>query len=158
MTALDSPDPSTQVGVVIYSPGIRRLISSACNTFPHGLEVTPERLERPLKYTFIEHAERNAVYSLVNRSVAKPIDAVMAGTWVACTDCARAIVQSGIRTVIRHNNISDHTPDHWRESIDQADEIMGSAGVDVIDFRGPIQAEPILHNGQKWNPQTLELT
>ena len=39
-----SPDPSSQVGVLIYSPSVDRIIGNACNTFPFGLEVEVRHL------------------------------------------------------------------------------------------------------------------
>lgn len=155
--AQDSPDPSTQVGALLYSIGDRRIISWGCNEFPAGLEVTPERLERPLKYTFIEHAERNAIFGVVSQRIACPSDTIMVGTWAACADCARAIVQAGIKVLVRHDNINDHAPDHWKESVSLADEILEAGGVTIIDYRGTVPADPIRHNGMMWNPRTLTL-
>ena len=58
--AVQSPD-SKQVGCVIATPDGRVLVT-ACNDFVHGAAQTPERLQRPTKYHWIEHAERNAIY------------------------------------------------------------------------------------------------
>lgn len=55
---MSSPDPSSQIGVVIVPLASHKRVM-ACNTFPE--RVTP-RLERPEKYAFIEHAERNGIY------------------------------------------------------------------------------------------------
>ena len=42
---------------------------STCNTFPKGVKSSKERLERPLKYFYIEHAERGAVYEAAKLGV-----------------------------------------------------------------------------------------
>lgn len=156
--ALDSPDPSTQNGAVIWSQGADTLFTKSCNEFTAGVNISPERLDRPLKYTFIEHAERNSVFNIVRDRIVLPQDAAMVAVWAACSDCARAIVNSGIRTLVRHANVSDLTSDRWGESIMLADEIMEEGGVDIIDFYGSVSAQPVRHDGQMWCPQTLTLS
>jgi hypothetical protein len=64
--ATESPDPSTQNGAVIpYQPKCEPesdcCLVSACNTFPAGVHNKPDRLERPKKYSYIEHAERGVI-------------------------------------------------------------------------------------------------
>ena len=84
--AWGSPDPSTQTGAIIVDAG-GRVVSGGCNDFPEGVAAKPERLERPLKYSFMEHAERNAIYS-----AGEIVDTdVMYALWAACDDCARAV-------------------------------------------------------------------
>jgi dCMP deaminase len=58
----ESPDPKTKVGCVIVGAD-RSVRCEACNTYPNGvLSGIQERTEAPLKYIWIEHAERNAIY------------------------------------------------------------------------------------------------
>jgi dCMP deaminase len=90
-----SKDESTKVGSVIVSPD-GDPISFGYNGFPRGVLEFPERSERPLKYNFSEHAERNAIY-LSRRDLR---DCVMFCTHFPCCDCARAIIQSGIGTLV----------------------------------------------------------
>lgn len=130
-----SPDLSTQNGVVIASSQGR--IHYGCNTLPHGLAATPERLERPLKYAFTEHAERNAVYEAAYTGTPCR-GATMVALWAACADCARAIVQSGIVELVRHGWFLDHSPDRWKESIAQGDVILIAGGVEITRYDGPI--------------------
>jgi dCMP deaminase len=128
------------------------VISQACNEFPPGLEVTDEMLERPLKYTYIEHAERNAIYrSSLYGSAARPY--LMVAPWSACAECARAIVCSGISVLVRHKQASDRSPERWVESIAIADDILRQGKVRIIDVDDPdIGGVSILHNGELWEP------
>jgi len=66
---LKSKDESTQVGAVIVGKG-HEILSTGYNSFPRGLDDSrPERQERPHKYPYFEHAERNAIYlSLIHIS------------------------------------------------------------------------------------------
>ena len=148
-----SPDPSSHVGALVCTiDGVE--VSQACNTFTPGIESTPARLERPLKYDFIEHAERGAIYNLVASGGVMPPDAVMVAPWAACVDCARAIVQSGIRTLVRHNDIMRRSPPRWLESISLADTILEAGGVQIEEVWGPLGRgnAPILHCGEEWTP------
>ena len=59
--AARSKDPNTQIGCVIVGPN-HEIRSTGYNSFPRGIrDDVPERLVRPTKYLWIEHAERNAI-------------------------------------------------------------------------------------------------
>ena len=58
-----SKDPSTKTGAVILEKYSGALISIGYNDLPEGVEDTDQRRQRPNKYLFTEHAERNAIYS-----------------------------------------------------------------------------------------------
>lgn len=91
-----SKDPSSQVGSVIVDLNGRPR-SYGFNGLPVGVrDDIPERNERPEKYNWYEHSERNALY-LAQRSVE---DCVMFTTHLPCPDCARGIIQSGIKYVV----------------------------------------------------------
>lgn len=91
-----SKDPSTKVGAVIVDDR-KRIISVGYNGFPRGINDSTERYnDRPLKYSFVSHAERNA---LDNADV--PLkDTTMFVTLMPCSDCAKGIIQRGIKTVV----------------------------------------------------------
>lgn len=94
-----SKDRSTKVGCVIVGGGNRQ-ISQGYNSFPsQANDAVPERYERPEKYLWMEHAERNAIYSAARHGIALEGSRIYV-TGIPCMDCARAIIQSGIREVI----------------------------------------------------------
>lgn len=147
--ALDSPDPSTQNGAFIVNAN--GLQVGSCNKFPNGVIATPERLERPLKYNYIEHAERNAIFASTRSGIAL-LGATMYVPWFACADCGRAIIQAGIRRVVGHKQMFDATPDHWKESIAHADAMLLEAGVETVLIDAKLGVSPIRFNGELWNP------
>jgi dCMP deaminase len=126
-----SPDTSRKTGCVIdcrevYGAHIPLLYG--CNMFPNGVHVTPGRLERPAKYVFTEHAERNAIYLAASRGI-KLYGATMYLSWYPCADCARAIVCCGIQRLVAVE------PD-WSEErygLNDARQILLEGGVRV-DF------------------------
>lgn len=155
LKATYSPDPSTQHGAVVLNEEYN-ILSSACNRFPPGVKVTEDLLERQKKYLYIEHAERAAIYNYVKcvlEDVAKgekPAYAMVV-TWPSCTDCARAIVMSGIKVLIR--SIHDDIPERWKDNFDMGTDILQSGGVEIIEYTEPLgDCAPVLRSGQLWHP------
>jgi len=92
-----SKDPHTHVGCVIAGVD-NEILTTGYNSFPRGiLDDVPERLERPEKYLWIEHSERNAIYNAARR-ILKGSTIYMGA--LPCIDCARAIIQSGIVKIV----------------------------------------------------------
>ncbi len=151
--AMDSPDPSTQNGAIIYNSR-GWIVGKGINKFPRGVKYKDERWERPLKYKFIEHAERNAIFDLINQKydTAEMVDLTMVCPWAACADCARAIIQVGIRKLITHKQAHDRSPEFWQKEIDVAFTMFDEAGVEVVMYDGNLGAPHVLHSGQEWNP------
>lgn len=76
------------------------LLSIGWNGFPRGVaDDVPSRLERPAKYAWTEHAERNAIYNAAS-SGHSVRGARMYMGWYPCAPCASAIIQSGISKLI----------------------------------------------------------
>lgn len=145
-----STDQSTQNGAVLvpaesYSRLGLELIYGA-NHFPKGVKESPERWERPTKYAFVEHAERNAIYAAAKAGVSTD-QATMFVPWFACSDCARAIIQAGIKEVVGHDTpVHSEANPHWKESIQNALDMLDEAGVKYRYYSEPLNLE-ILFNG-----------
>lgn len=128
LVATRSKDRSTKVGCVLVGPD-NEVVSTGYNSFPRGInDVAPERHERPEKYKWTEHAERNAIYN------AARIGARTKGTrayvpWFPCMDCARALVQAGVVEVVGIK--PDMTDERWGEDFARAETLFAEAGVYV---------------------------
>ncbi len=91
-----SKDSSTKVGAVLVGRD-RRRIAFGYNGFPLGIKDTPERYnDKETKYRLIQHAERNA---MDNATFALD-GATLAVTLFPCSECAKSIIQKGIRRVL----------------------------------------------------------
>jgi dCMP deaminase len=102
----ESPDPRTQVGCIIVGPD-DNVRCEACNTYPIGIrDDIRERADAPLKYIWIEHAERNAIYLAARRGVSTQ-GCTMIVELAPCVDCARAIIQAGVVQVVINKKRSD---------------------------------------------------
>lgn len=103
LTAMRSKDPSTQVGACIVSSD-NRILSVGYNGAPNGFDdsVFPwDRIGEPLdtKYMYVCHAERNAVLNYKGSRR----DFENARIYVdlfPCNECAKEIIQAGIKEVI----------------------------------------------------------
>lgn len=163
--ALDSPDTSTQNGAVIIDSNGNTL-ASGINELPRGVAVTADRLTRPKKYLFTEHAERNAIYDLLLGgsgplgAFEQPEARTMVALWAACADCARGIIQAGITTLVTHSFYIEETVEggveslgrkDWGASIGPAFEMLEEAGVEVIFADYTVMSvtdEPLLFSGK----------
>lgn len=147
-----SIDSSNQNGAIIVAHD-NNLIATGVNNFPIGIKVTPERSDqRPTKYRYFEHAERAAIYRAA-RMGQKVFGATMYAPWAACCDCARGIINSGITTLVVHQERMLMTPERWKPIVDEALSMLNEAGVHIHYHSGPIDGAPsILINGEVWNP------
>lgn len=102
-----SKDPSTKVGAVIVND-VRQVVGLGYNGFPRGVEDTEERYtDRSLKYPMTAHAELNAVLNATAHMKGCTIY-----TWplFTCNDCAKVIIQAGIKRVVSVQNPNKRWP------------------------------------------------
>ncbi|OGZ08599.1 MAG: hypothetical protein A3D65_05110 [Candidatus Lloydbacteria bacterium RIFCSPHIGHO2_02_FULL_50_13] len=174
--ATKSPDPSTQNGALVVGPnrywkpeldpftrdpistlitnGLK-IIGADCNRFPSGIEYTHERLHTPLKYIYVAHAEFGAIFSALHTSPLKDFpEFTIVCPWAACTGCAKTIITSGIRRLVRHKqaHLQSAGNTKWQEEITVADVMLREVGVEIIEYDGLVGAPPVLHSGKYWNP------
>ena len=103
LSALRSKDPSTQVGACIVGDD-NRILSIGYNGTPNGFsdDVFPwDREGAPLdtKYLYVCHAEMNAIVNF--RGSRKELEnARVYVDLFPCNECAKIIIQSGIKEVV----------------------------------------------------------
>ena len=87
-----SKDEWTKVGAVIVGKD-KEIVSTGYNSFPRGIvDNKPERQERPEKYFWFEHAERNAIYNAARIGVSTKGCTMYLTCGIPCADCARGII------------------------------------------------------------------
>lgn len=132
-----STDPSTQNGAIIVRG--KKIIATGANHFPKGVKETSTRWERPAKYAWVEHAERNAIYDAAKNGTYTTKDTTMYCPWFACADCARGIIQAGITEVVGHNcPLHEGGSQSWKDSIAIANEMFKEAGVKTRYLDGTV--------------------
>lgn len=119
-----SKDPSTQVGAVLVRPD-RTIASVGYNGFPRGVEDHEELYEdRSKKYPRVVHAELNAVLSANGDTKGNTLYC----TLYPCSECAKAIIQTGIKTVVV---TSFEKPERLYEAMMVSEEMFSQAGVEL---------------------------
>ncbi|MBQ8795956.1 MAG: dCMP deaminase family protein [Clostridia bacterium] len=96
LAAQRSKDPNTQVGACIVSED-NIIISTGYNGMPKGCsddEYPWEREGRDTKYPYVVHAELNAILNAHGRSLQ---GSKLYVTLFPCNECAKAIIQSGVK-------------------------------------------------------------
>jgi dCMP deaminase len=127
--ARHSPNRVRKVGAVLVPRGADTTRSiHACNTYPQGVQDTEERHLGNGRLVWMEHAERNAIFAAARAGLATE-GATLASTYFPCTDCARAIVQAGIRHV--HTLPPDESDPVWGVSFGPSRTILEEAGVEM---------------------------
>lgn len=128
-----SKDPSTKTGAVVVGPN-KEIRATGYNGLVRGVDDNiSERMERPTKYDFFEHAERNAIYNACLTGTCLKGCTIFC-TLTPCTDCARAIIQAGITEVVTYKfETSDSDPKNtWRDKLNYSAEMFKEAGVTYV--------------------------
>lgn len=131
---LKSKDINTKIGVVIVG-GDNEIISTGYNSFPRGLDDDlPERQERPEKYYWFEHAERNAIYNAARIGVSTKGATMYMSCSMSCPDCARAIIQSGIKTIYVTDDGDNAKGNNWEDKYKVSLQMFKECGVEVRKY------------------------
>ena len=134
LAARRSKDPSTQVGACIVSPD-NIIISTGYNGMPKGCsddEFPWDREGAETKYPYVVHAELNAILNASGR------DLRGSRIYVAlfpCNECAKAIIQSGIREVYYLSDKYAHTPGTIASK-----RMMDAAGVKYTQLKPTVKS------------------
>lgn len=130
LSAQRSKDPSTQVGACIVNQN-NIILSTGYNGMPSGCDDDAMPWERKghfktTKYAYVCHAELNAILNCDGRSLK---DSVIYVTCYPCNECAKAIIQAGIKTVIF---LEDKYPEN--EGTIVAKILFDMAGIEVEKY------------------------
>ncbi len=130
LAGMRSKDPNTQVGACIVSKD-HKILSMGYNGFPSGCsddEFPWARVGETVdtKYAYVTHAELNSILNYRgNLEGAKLYVSLF-----PCNECAKAIIQSGIKTVVYGDNKYEGTP-----SIIASKRMFKAAGVEAYAYQ-----------------------
>lgn len=127
LSALRSKDPNTQVGACIVDED-NKVVSIGYNGMPRGCDDRKMPWEREggflqTKYAYVVHAELNAILNSP-RSVK---NCTLYVSLFPCNECAKAIVQSGIKKVVYESDKYDGT-----EGNIASKRIFKDAGIELV--------------------------
>lgn len=101
LSGMRSKDPNSQVGACIVSED-NKILSMGYNGFPMGCSDDEfpwarEGEELDMKYLYVVHSELNAILNYRGGSLE---GAKLYVSLFPCNECAKAIIQSGIKTIV----------------------------------------------------------
>jgi dCMP deaminase len=127
---LKSKDVNTQIGAVVVGEH-NEIVSTGYNSFPRGIDDSVlERQERPEKYYWFEHAERNALYNAALIGVSTKNCTMYLTCGIPCSDCARGIINSGIKKIVCEK-IDTTKGTQWVEHSKRSLMMFHESGVEV---------------------------
>lgn len=116
ISSMRSKDPRTKVGACIVSED-KRILSIGYNGMPNGCD--DEEFPwcgdenggafHETKYAYVTHAELNAILNAANHGV-KLKGSIVYVTLFPCNECAKAIIQCGIKSIIYDSDKYNGTP------------------------------------------------
>ena len=131
LSGMRSKDPNTQVGACIVSED-NKILSMGYNGFPTGCHDEDFPWEREgefteVKYAYVTHSELNAILNYRGGSLK---GAKLYVSLFPCNECAKAIIQSGITTVIYADDKYSGTPSDLA-----AKRMFDAAGVSYYQYK-----------------------
>ncbi len=132
LSAKRSKDPSTQVGACIVDDD-NKVVSIGYNGMPRGIKDEDlswnkgEDLDS--KYLYVCHAEFNAILNTRNGSALNGCTLYV--TLFPCNECAKAIVQTGIKKIIYLSNKYENSLETRASK-----KILTLAGVKIEEYKG----------------------
>lgn len=126
-----SKDPNSQVGACIVSPD-NKILSIGYNGFPIGCSDDEIPWDREgdfvdTKYPYVCHSELNAILNYTGSTLKQSRIYV---TLFPCNECAKAIIQSGIKEVIY---MSDKYKD--TDSVKVSKKMLDMSGVKYTQYK-----------------------
>ena len=131
LAAERSKDPSTQVGACIVD-GEKRILSTGYNGFPHGCSDDEfpwnrDESKGDTKYQYVVHAELNAILNASGKSLAG--STLYVGLF-PCNECAKAIIQAGVKEVIYLSDKYKTTPNTVASR-----QMLNAAGIKLTQLK-----------------------
>jgi len=129
---LKSKDQNTQIGAVIVGKD-NEIVSTGYNSFPRGIDDgVDERQERPEKYYWFEHAERNSIFNAARIGVSTKGCTMYLTCGMPCADCCRGIINAGIKKVVIEK-IGVTKGNLWNEHSKRSKQMFNESGV-IIEY------------------------
>ena len=129
LSAMRSKDPNTRVGACIVNPQ-KRVVGLGYNGFPYGCEDEEFPWDRDgefleTKYPYVVHAELNAILN----SIQDLHGCTLYVSLFPCNECAKAIIQAGIKTIVYDSDKYSDTP-----AVKASKRMLDAAGVRYYQY------------------------
>lgn len=131
--------PGRKVGAVIVDDR-HTVVSIGYNGLVRGSnDEDNSKYKKAVKYLWSEHAERNAIYNAARQLIGTTIYS----TLFPCADCARAIIQCGIRKIVSPEPNWDD--EGFAASFKISYNMMLECGIEVYFYKEQKQIKPFIN-------------
>jgi len=153
-----SDDPDTRVGAIFINKDLQ-ILSIGCNHSPYSMKLNAtsdsnkNKFVRPVKYDWIEHAERNAIYNALNNGVSLQ-GSICITTLVPCKECTKAIISSGISKVytFKPNSLNSR----WMDDFNKVSKLLFDKANIPYEFIDITSHDTLINPNQYgWTPDNL---
>lgn len=136
LSALRSKDPNTQVGACIVDKD-NKIVSVGYNGMPRGVKDSEVPWCREggfvdTKYAYVVHAELNAILN----SPRSLKDCTLYVSLFPCNECAKAIIQSGIKKIVYESDKYNGTDGNVVSK-----KMLSLAGVELVQMPYEVKVE-----------------
>ena len=151
LIASKSKDASTKIGAVLVKN--KSVISEGYNGLCRGVNdnISKRNFERPEKYFWFEHGERNSIYNAARIGISTS-NSTMFTQGCPCCDCARGAIQAGVTEIVLHLQWEDEwrhiKGDKWIGHDDRSLIMFEEAGVAVRYLNEKLGIKPML--SERW--------
>lgn len=141
LSAKRSKDPSTQVGACIVNPA-KKVVGIGYNGFPTGISDddfpwnVAEKYDQS-KYAYVVHAELNAILNATQ----KLDNCTIYVSLFPCNECAKAIIQSGIKKLVYEDDKYADTP-----AVLASKKMLQAAGVEFVQLDHQVEVTLTIKN------------
>lgn len=148
LAASKSKDPSTKIGAILVRNGT--IISEGYNGFPRNIIDNVERYyNREEKYKYIVHAEANSILNSARNGICTN-ESIMYTNGIPCNECAKSIIQSGIKEVVIHEEWpmgKINQTGKWNDAAKITFTMFGECGITLRSLNIKLNLE-VLVNGK----------
>jgi dCMP deaminase len=146
LTSEKSKDPSTKIGSILVRDN--RPLSNGYNGFPIGVRDYKKRYDdRHIKLKFVVHSELNAILS-AGKNGESTLNTILYTQSHPCNECAKSIINSGIREIIIHGQYPEMSGPTWKESVNISKIMLTEANIKVRIFNKLLGIEGFF-NGER---------
>ena len=134
---LKCPDPSTVNGAVLVPNGVFEDAIGYWNYPLYPCDIS----NREEKYKAIQHAERNLIYSAIEKIDFSKCSIYI--TWLPCIECSKTIIGVGIKNVIIHEHHKTWSVERWIPQMKDALNLFEKCKVKVRFFKHKIGVDTL---------------
>jgi len=134
--AAKSKDQRTKIGSVLVKN--KKIISEGYNGICRDVnDDCEDRHERPEKYFWFEHSERNSIYSAAKLGTSTE-DSTLYTQGIPCCDCTRAVIQSGVKKLVVHKQWQEFEDlfnwGKWKDQAKRSVIMLKESHIEVVTF------------------------